>query len=73
MIHVSIHKDNASAVLAKTVPSQYMPCSKHYHTKTIWFQKQIKEQGIKFLKIATINQLGDLFTKALSKATVKYL
>ena len=37
-MHVSIHEDNAGAlVLADTLPPQYTPRSKHYHTKTIWF------------------------------------
>ena len=67
---VSVHEDNASAlVLARKLPPEYTPCSKHYHTKTIWFREECVKRGIKLLKIETIDQLGDLFTKSLPKIT----
>ena len=73
-MNVSIHEDNAGAlVLAETLPPQFTPRSKHYAIKTIWFREQIVQRKIKLLKIDTVEQLGDLFTKGLSRATFEYL
>ena len=59
-IQVSIHEDNAGAlVLAKTLPLQFTPCSKHYAIKTIWFHKG-KLRGIKLLKVDTTKQKGNI-------------
>ena len=71
---VSIHEDNAGAlILAQKLPPEYTPCSKHYHTKTIWFHEEIVKRRILLLKIETIEQLGDLFTKGLPRLTFEYL
>lgn len=71
---VSIHEDNAGAlVLAQTLPPQFTPRSKWYAIKTVWFREQIVLRGIKLLKIDTVEQLGDMFTKGLSKVTFEYL
>ena len=71
---VSVHEDNAGAlILAQKLPPEYTPRSKHYHTKTIWFREECVKRGIKLLKIETVEQLGDLFTKALSKITFENL
>ena len=73
-MHVSIHEDNAGAlVLAETIPPQYTPRSKHYHTKTIWFREEIRKRSIKLLKIATQEQLGDMFTKGVPSKVFEYL
>ena len=73
-MHVSIHEDNAGAlVLGKTLPPQFTPRSKHYAIKTVWFREEIAKRGIELLKIATTEQLGDLFTKGLPRATFEYL
>ncbi|KAL7465925.1 hypothetical protein ACHAXS_006230 [Conticribra weissflogii] len=73
-LNVSIHEDNAGAlVLAETLPPQYTPRSKHYHIKTIWFREAIVKRGIKLVKIDTVEQLGDLFTKGLARITFEYL
>jgi hypothetical protein len=73
-MNVSIHEDNAGAlILAETLPPQYTPRSKHYAIKTVWFREAIVKRGIKLLKIATVEQLGDIFTKGLPKATFEYL
>ena len=70
---VSVHEDNAGAlVLAQKLPPEYTPRSKHYHTKTIWFREECVKRGIE-LKIETVEQLGDLFTKGLPKITFKHL
>ncbi len=73
-MNVSIHEDNAGAlILAQTLPPQFTPRSKHYAIKTIWFSEQIVKWGIKLLKIDTVEQLGDIFTKGLVQATFEYL
>jgi hypothetical protein len=73
-MHVSIHEDNAGfLVLAETIPPQFTPRSKYYAIKTVWFRKEINKRGIKLLKIDTTEQLGDMFTKGLPRATFEYL
>ena len=73
-MNVSIHEDNAGAlILAQTLPPQYTPRSKHYHIKTVWFREEIVKRGINLVKIETVEQLGDIFTKGLGKVTFKYL
>ena len=73
-IKVSIHEDNAGAlVLAETIPPQFTPCRKYYAIKTVWFREEVQKRGIKLLKIDTVEQLGDIFTKGLPKATFEYL
>jgi hypothetical protein len=70
---VSIHEDNAGALVpAETLSPQFTPRSKHYAIKTIWFQEQIVLKGIRLVKIDT-EQLGDMFTKGLPRATFEYL
>jgi len=71
---VSIHEDNAGAlVLAQTIPPQFTPRSKYYAIKTVWFREEIQKRKIKLLKIDTVQQLGDIFTKGLTRATFEYL
>jgi hypothetical protein len=71
---VSVHEDNAGAlILAQTLPPQFTPRSKYYASKTIWFQEEINKRGIKLLKIATADQLGDFFTKGLTRPIFEYL
>ncbi len=73
-MRVSVHEDNLGAlVLAETLPPQFMPRSKYYATKTIWFHEEINKRGIKLLKIETSEQLEDMFTKGLAKPTFEYL
>ncbi len=73
-MRVSVHEDNLGAlVLAETLPPQFMPPSKYYATKTIWFCEEINKHRIKLLKIETSEQLGDMFTKGLAKPTFEYL
>ena len=73
-MQVSIHEDNAGAlVLADTIPPVFTPRSKWYHIKTIWFREEIKKRGITLLKIATIEQIGDICTKGLSAVPFQYL
>ncbi len=73
-INSSIHENNAGAlVLARTLPPQFTPCSKFYTAKTVWFREEINKQGIKLLKIDTVEQPGGIFKKDLSQATFEYL
>jgi hypothetical protein len=73
-MHVSIHEDNAGAlILAQMIPPQFTPRSKYYAIKTVWFREEIVKRGIKLVKIETVEQLGDIFTKGLPRATFEYL
>ena len=73
-MNVSIHEDNSGAlILGQTLPPQYTPRSKHYAIKTVWFREQIVLRGIKLIKIETMEQLSDLFTKGLGKIPFEYL
>ena len=71
---IRVHEDNAGAlILANTLPPQCTPRSKHYAIKTHWVRWQCFYRGIKILKISTTEQLGDLCTKCLPRATFEYL
>jgi hypothetical protein len=71
---LSVHDDNSGAlVLAKTLPPQFTPRSKHYAIKTIWFHEEIHKRCIQLLKINTVEQLGEIFTKGLVQVTFEYL
>ena len=73
-MHVLVHEDNAGAlILVETLPPQFTPRSKHYAIKPVWFCEKIHKQGIKLLKIDTVEQLGDIFTKSLPRATFEHL
>ncbi len=73
-MHVTIHEDNSGAlILATTPPPQFIPQSKHYTMKTIWFHEKIIEYKIKVAPIETRLQLGDIFTKMPSQVTFKFL
>ncbi len=60
-------------MLSDTLPPQYTPQSKHYYMKTIWFRELIKKLKMKLVKIETVEQLGDIFTKALPRVQFEYL
>ena len=63
-MNVSIHEDNDGAlVLAETLPPQFTSTSKHFAIKMIWFHEQIVQRKIKLLKIDTVEQLWNIFTK----------
>ena len=73
-MNIYIHEDNAGALfLAKTLPPQFTPRSKYYASKTIWFLEEINTRGIKIFNIDTVEQIGDIFTKGLPRATFRYL
>jgi hypothetical protein len=67
-MHVKIHKDNVGTlILGKLEPRRMTPQSKHYAVKYHWFRKHLGPHGIELVKIASADQLGDLFTKGLGK------
>ena len=69
-----VHEDNAGAlVLAETIPPQFTPRSKYYAIKTVWFREEIQKRGVKLIKIDSMEQLGDIFTKGLPRAIFEYL
>jgi hypothetical protein len=73
-MHVKIHEDNlGTLILGQLEPRQMTPRSKHYTVKYHWFWVHLVLCKIQLVKIATKNQLGDIFTKGLDKATFKYL
>ena len=74
LMHVLVHEDNAGAlVLAKTIPSKFTPQSKYYAIKTVWFREEIQKQGVKLIKIDSMEQLGDIFSKGLPHIVFEYL
>ncbi len=73
-MHIKIHEDNVGTlILGQLEPWQITPRSKHYAVKHHWFQEHLVPCKIQLVKIATKDQLGDIFTKGLDKATFKYL
>ena len=71
---MSVHEDNADAlILARTFPPKFTSPSKYYATKTIWFCEDINKRKIALLKIATAEQLGELLTKVIPRATFEIL
>jgi hypothetical protein len=50
-----------------------MPQSKYYAITTIWFREEIVKQGIQLQKIDTVEQLGDIITKSLTRVVFEYL
>ncbi len=66
-MHVRIHEDNAGALtLGKLEPRRMTPRSKHYAVKYHWFREHLGPRNIELVKIASANQLGDIFTKGMT-------
>ncbi len=73
-MHMKIHEDNICAlILGQLEPRRMTPRSKHYAVKYHWFREHLVPHKIQLVKIATKDQLGDIFTKGLDKATFEYL
>lgn len=71
-MHVRVHEDNAGAlVLGKLEPRRMTPRSKHYAVKYHWFREHLGPRNIDLVKIASENQLGDIFTKGLGNVAFK--
>ncbi len=66
-MHVRIHEDNAGTLtLGKLEMRRMTPRSKHYAVKYHWFREHLGPRNIELVKIASVNQLGDIFTKGLT-------
>jgi hypothetical protein len=63
-MHVKIHKDNIGAL---ALARHMTPRSKHYAIKYHWFREHIGPHNIELVKISSEDQLGDIFTKGLSR------
>ena len=73
-MQLSVHEDNLGAlVLEKTLPPQFTPQSKYYASTTIWFWAEINKRCNKLLKINSVKQLGNVFTKGLVQVMFEYL
>ena len=73
-MHIKIHEDNVGALtLGKLEPRWMIPCSKLYAVKYHWFREHIGPRHIQLVKISSHDQLGDLFTKGLSKVIFQRL
>ncbi len=60
-MNVSIHEDNSGALVLA------------YAIKKIWFHEEIFKRDIQLNKIDTYKQLGDIFTKGLTRVVFEYL
>jgi hypothetical protein len=73
-MHIKIHEDNVGTLILGQLEIRRMtPRSKHYAVKYHWFSKHLAPCKIQLVEIATINQLGDLFTKGLNKVSFENL
>jgi hypothetical protein len=73
-MHIKIHVDNVGIlILGQLEPRRMTPCSKHNAVKYHWFREHLVPCKIQLVKITTKDQLGDIFTKRLDKATFEYL
>jgi hypothetical protein len=67
-MHIKVHEDNVGALaLGKLEPRRMTPRSKHYAIKYHWFREHIGPRRIQLVHISSDDQLGDLFTKGLSR------
>jgi hypothetical protein len=73
-MHIKIHEDNVGTlILGQLEPQRMTPRSKHYAVKYHWFWEHLIPQKIQLVKIASTDQLGDIFTKGLDKIAFQRL
>eukprot|EP00804_Cyclotella_cryptica_P008820 CCRYP_013059-RB/>CCRYP_013059-RB protein AED:0.36 eAED:0.33 QI:0/0/0/0.75/0/0/4/0/393 len=73
-IYIRIFEENVGALtLAGREPRHMTPRSKHYAIKYHWFHDQVAQHLIRLVKIATKDQLGDIFTKGLVHSSFAHL
>jgi hypothetical protein len=66
LMHVRVHEDNVGALtLGKLEPRRMTPRSRHYAVKYHWFREELDPRNVELVKIASVDQLGDIFTKGL--------
>ncbi len=74
LFHVHVHEDNVGALtLGQLEPRCMTPRSKHYAVKYHWFCTELEPRGVKLFKIESASQLGDIFTKGLSRIPFELL
>ncbi len=67
-MHITIHEDNVGTLILGQLERRRMtPRSKHYAVKYHWFCEHLIPCKTKLVKIATNEQLGDIFTKELDR------
>ena len=65
-IHSTVWEDNDGALaLAKLPVNRVTPRSKHYAVKLHWFRSQLRPGVTDIKRVATDEQLADIFTKGL--------
>ena len=73
-MHVRVREENVSALTFGSLePQRTTLCSKHYVIKYHWCCEQIQTRKIELIKIASADQLGDIFTKGLSRIIIEGL
>lgn len=75
-MHIKIHEDNVGAlILGNLEPRRMTLRTKHYAIKYHWFREEIHnpDRKVTLQKIDTKNQLGDMFTKGLSRIPFEWL
>ena len=70
--HSSVFEDNNGALELAKEP-KYRPRTKHIAIKYHHFREHVKNEKIRVLAIDTKEQIADIFTKPLEKATFEYL
>ena len=70
--HSSVFEDNNGALELAREP-KYRPRTKHIAIKYHHFREHVKNKTIKVLAIDTKEQIADIFTKPLEKASFEYL
>ena len=64
----TVWDDNAGALgLAKLEPPRTTPRTKHWGVQYHWFLSQIKPNNIELIKVASCDNIADLFTKSLKR------
>ena len=66
-------KVSGALILTQTLPPQYTPQIKYFPNKMIWAREQKVNHRIKLLKIDTMGQLRNIFTKGLTRFTFECL
>jgi hypothetical protein len=68
-MHIKIHEDNTGTLIL----GQLEPWQMTYAVKYNWFWKHLVPHKVQLFKIATIDQLCDIFTKGRDKVTFESL
>ena len=71
-IYSSVFEDNNGALQLARAP-RMTPRTKHYAIKYHFFGEQVKAGNIKLFKVASKDNIADIFTKGLVKQVFQYL